>query len=214
MTGYGERMLRVIAGDLKRRTIKTPPDGSTTRPLPDRVRTALFNMLHGHLKGYDVVDCFAGTGSFGIEALSRGAEHAVLIERDRKIGDLIEENLRELGVWERAELVRADAISPSAIASCPRPVHVVFMDPPYPLMQEPASRERIMNRLAEFAQHLDDDGFAIIRTPWPYADTEQGEDGATVRTEVDLEHPGLDGPETHVYGSTAVHWYMKAQGGA
>lgn len=199
-------MLRVIAGDLKRRTIQTPPDGATTRPLPDRVRTALFNMLHGHLEGYDVVDCFAGTGSFGIEALSRGAEHCVFVERDTKIADLIERNLRELGVWGRAELVRADALTPSALASCPRPAHVVFMDPPYPLMRQPQQRERIMHRLNEFAQHLDNNGYAIIRTPWPHQD--QDEEGA--RTPVTLEHEGLEGPETHVYGSTAVHWYMKA----
>ncbi|GAB4547400.1 MAG: 16S rRNA (guanine(966)-N(2))-methyltransferase RsmD [Phycisphaerales bacterium] len=199
-------MLRVIAGDLKRRTIRTPPDGSTTRPLPDRVRTALFNMLAGHLEGCDVLDCFAGTGSFGIEALSRGAEHAVFVERDKKVADLIEANLRELGVWERATLVRADALSPTALAMCPRPVHVVFMDPPYPLMQDPTSRGRIMDRLAEYADLLDDDGFAIIRTPWPYEDR----DDEGTRTDVPLEHPGLEGPETHVYGSTAVHWYMKA----
>ncbi len=201
-------MLRVIAGDLKRRHIQTPPDGSTTRPLPDRVRTALFNMLSGHYEGHEVLDCFAGTGSFGIECLSRGAERAVFIERDRKIGELIETNLRELGLRDRAELVRADALSPSALACCPRPAHIVFMDPPYPLMQAPATRARIMDRLADFAQLLDDDGFAIVRTPWPYADHE-GEGDEKRRTEVDLEHPGLEGPETHVYGSTAIHWYMK-----
>lgn len=198
-------MLRVIAGDLKRRTIQTPPDGSTTRPLPDRVRTALFNMLVGHFEGVDVVDCFAGSGIFGIEALSRGAEHAVFIERDRGVAELLERNLRELGVWDRAELVRADALTPSALAACPRPAHIVFMDPPYPLMIDPVSRARIMDRFAELAQHLDKDGFAIIRTPWPYEDAD--EEG--VRTPVDLEHARLEGPETHVYGSTAVHWYMR-----
>ena len=198
-------MLRVIAGELKRRSITTPPDGSTTRPLPDRVRTALFNMLHGHLEGYEVLDCFAGTGAFGIEAISRGASRAVFVEREKSVADLLERNLTELGVRDRAEIVRADALSPSALAMCPRPAHVVFMDPPYPLMQEPAARARIMDRLAECAQLLDDDGYAIIRSPWPYEDRD--EEGN--RTSVALEHEGLEGPETHAYGSTAVHWYMK-----
>jgi hypothetical protein len=73
-------------------------------------------------------------------------------------------------------------------------------------MQDPTQRARIMQRLSEFAQHLDDDGYAIVRTPWPYEDRD--EEGA--RTTVSLETEGLEGPETHAYGSTAVHWYMKA----
>ena len=203
-------MLRVIAGDLKKRLIKTPPDANTTRPLPDRVRTALFNILVGHLEGHDVVDCFAGCGSFGIEALSRGARSAVFIERDASVARLLESNIEELGLRDRATVVRADALTPSALAAAPRPIHVVMMDPPYPLMNDKVVRTRIMNRLADFADLLDDDGYAIVRTPWPFFVLPKNEnDEERGRDVVDMEHPRLEGPETHEYGSTAIHLYMK-----
>ncbi len=252
-------MLRVIAGEFKGRKIRTPEGGDTTRPLPDRVRTALFNMLRGHIEGHAVFDGFSGTGIFALEAISRGATRAVSVERDAKVARIIEDNARELGAGERHELVRGDVLGIAALSACPLPVHVVFLDPPYPLMQEPETRGRVMDRLADLAERLDDEGFAIIRTPWPYNDVFDAEgqrvdplarklngstsvDHITVdhtsddhfndddddgnadrepegeqarsavgvqRVPVELEHPRLEGPETHVYGATAVHWYMK-----
>jgi 16S rRNA (guanine966-N2)-methyltransferase len=213
-------MLRIISGEFRSRHIMTPEGTDTTRPLPDRVRVAVFNMLHGHLEGQSVLDVFAGTGSFGLEAISRGAKEAVFIEKERQVARLIERNAETLGCVERADVFNGDALGAAALSKCPRPVHVVFFDPPYPMMVEPGTRERIWEQFGRCVQLLDDDGYAIIRTPWPYVDTleeetgELDEDGNELvnRTRVDLPLTvaGAKGPETHAYGSTAVHWYMKA----
>lgn len=204
-------MLRIIAGEFKRRLLETPPDAQTTRPLPDRVRVALFNMLEGHYRDGAFVDLFAGTGSFGLEAVSRGTERCVLIERDRKVAAILERNIEALGAEDRAVLVRADALGPAAIASAPHPSHVVFFDPPYAMMVDPDARGRVLDQFRRFVEVLDPAGFAIIRTPWPLADHEPDprDPEQIVKIPVSLALEGARGPETHVYGSTALHWYMR-----
>ena len=77
--------MRIIAGEFKKRKLQGPPDDTTTRPIPDMVKEALFNILRGHPEDGAVLDCFAGTGSIGLEALSRGAPRCVFVERDKKI---------------------------------------------------------------------------------------------------------------------------------
>lgn len=211
-------MIRIISGDYKGRRIETPKDASKTRPVPDRVRTALFNMLRGHLEdGQAVLDAFAGVGSFALEAASRGAS-VVAIEKDREIADILRRNVEMLGAQERVQVIQHDALGASVLSRCPRPLHVVFFDPPYPMMQDPAQRKRILDQFLRLVQLLDDDaggGFAILRSPWPMNDREEvGEDenGLTItaKTPVPLKLQGAIGPETHVYGSMAIHWYQKA----
>lgn len=205
-------MLRIIAGEFRSRRIETPPDANSARPIPDRVRVALFNMLEGHFADGPFVDVFAGTGAFGLEAISRGTTHCTFIERDRDVASLLERNIAALGVEDRATLIRADALGPAAIAAPPRPVHVAFFDPPYPLMTDPASRTRVFRQLRDFIEILDPTGFAIIRSPWPFVDVTPDPDhpDRNLRTPVDLRLEGVRGPETHAYGSTALHWYMRA----
>lgn len=204
-------MLRIIAGEFRSRLLGTPPDARSARPLPDRVRVALFNMLEGHYEDGAFVDVFAGTGSFGLEAISRGAERCVFVEQDRAMAAILERNIAALGVEDRATLVKADALGPAAIASAPRPSHVVFFDPPYPMMTDPAKRERVFDQFRRFVEVLDPAGFAIIRTPWPFVDHEEDPENPehTLRIDVALELEGALGPETHAYGSTALHWYMR-----
>jgi 16S rRNA (guanine966-N2)-methyltransferase len=98
--------VRVIAGSARGRPLKAPP-GSTTRPTSDRVREALFSALGGAVPGTAVLDLYAGSGALGIEALSRGAACAVLVERDRRAARTIAENLDRAGVADRATVVRA-----------------------------------------------------------------------------------------------------------
>lgn len=211
-------MIRIISGDYKGRRIETPKDASKTRPVPDRVRTALFNMLRGHLEGgRPVLDAFAGVGSFALEAASRGA-HVVAIERDREIAEILRRNAETLGATDRLQIIQHDALGASVLSRCPQPVHVIFFDPPYPMMQDPPQRKRILDQFVRLIAMLDDEdggGFAILRTPWPLNDREiigeddQGEPVATKKP-VPLELEGARGPETHIYGSMAVHWYQKA----
>ena len=82
--------------------------GSTTRPISDRAKEALFNLLGGSIVGAAVLDLFAGTGSVGIEALSRGARTAVFVEQDRAAINTIHANLKASGLAERAQVLRTD----------------------------------------------------------------------------------------------------------
>ena len=123
--------MRVIAGTAGGRKLEAP-DGLDTRPTTDRVREAVFNVLFSRvdLEGCAVVDLFAGTGAYGIEALSRGAEHATFVERDRRAIELIRRNLDTLGFTDQAAVVQADALTWVKGGRQPIP-DVVFCDPPY-----------------------------------------------------------------------------------
>ncbi|VAX38975.1 16S rRNA (guanine(966)-N(2))-methyltransferase [hydrothermal vent metagenome] len=246
-------MLRIIGGELKRRRLHTPPDAETTRPMPDRVRLSLFNLLRGHFEGVEVFDGFAGTGAIGFEALSRGASGVVFVERERKIAALIERSAEELGVADRCEIAASDALGAGALARCPEGVHLVFFDPPYPLVQDPAQWPRVREQFSRLIGKLDETGYAVLRTPWPFLHVEGGGEAEEATPEhrpdrckgrsrghrrgrepvvevevvdletpavkpkmlpVDLAIPGALGPETHEYGSMAVHLYMKDAGGS
>ncbi len=160
--------MRIIGGELKRRKLHSPPAGTTTRPIPDMVRQALFNLLRGHTEGQAVFDAFAGTGAIGIEALSRGASRCVFVERDKRMAAVLQRNLDELGLSDRASVVIGDALGPSALSRCPAPVHLAFFDPPYPLVREPAQWPRVVTQLSRIGEKLTPDGFLMLRTPWPF----------------------------------------------
>jgi 16S rRNA (guanine(966)-N(2))-methyltransferase RsmD len=160
-------MLRIISGQYRRRLLATPPDADTTRPFPDRVRESLFQILRGHFEGASVLEAFAGVGSVGLEAVSRGAARVVMIERDRAVFSLLEKNVATLGCQDKVELVMGDALGPGALARCPRPVHLVFFDPPYAMVRDPAAWGRIKGQFERLIAMLDDTGYAVLRTPWP-----------------------------------------------
>lgn len=198
--------MRIIGGEFRRRLLHGPPDGAQTRPLPDMVRESLFNLLRGHFEDQPVYDAFAGTGAFGLEAASRGAARVVLVERDRRMACVLQQNIDELRVSDRCEVFVGDALGAGALARCPAPVHVAFFDPPYDLERDPAGWSRIRHQVARVVERLDDDGYAVLRTPWP--GVWHDEHGAHA---LDLTVHGGVGPETHPYGSTAIHLYMRAR---
>jgi 16S rRNA (guanine966-N2)-methyltransferase len=117
--------VRVVAGAFKGRTLHAPR-GSRTRPTADRVREALFSML-GDVGGAHVLDLYAGSGALGIEALSRGAESAVFVDRDAQAVAAIERNLAAVGV--EATVLRQDVLR--FLARPGAPFDLVFCDPPY-----------------------------------------------------------------------------------
>ncbi len=159
--------MRIIAGELRRRKIETPKDSATTRPMPDHVREAVFNLLRGHAEGQTVIDLFAGTGAVGLEAVSRGASRCVFIERDKKMVGVIERNVQNLGVQDRCEIVRSDALGPLALARCPTQAHLIFFDPPYPMVRDAKTWQRCQAQLAKLIERLDDAGYLVLRTPRP-----------------------------------------------
>jgi 16S rRNA (guanine966-N2)-methyltransferase len=129
--------VRVVAGDFRGRRLAAPR-GARTRPTADRVREALFSIL-GEVSGARVLDLYAGSGALGIEALSRGAESAVFVDRDPRAVAAIERNLESLGLQET--VVRQDAVR--FMARAEGMFDLVFCDPPYD------SASRLAGPLAE-----------------------------------------------------------------
>lgn len=162
--------MRIIAGEYKSRKIYSPPDDAQTRPIPDRVKESLFSLLRGHFEGAEVFDAFSGTGTIGLEALSRGAARCVFVEKDREVVASLKANIDLLGCAERCEVFTADALGPGALSRCPSPAHLIFLDPPYAMIERAASRARVFDQAARLAQRLDDSGYLILRTPWPAMD--------------------------------------------
>ncbi|GJM19950.1 MAG: hypothetical protein DHS20C14_21630 [Phycisphaeraceae bacterium] len=229
--------MRIIGGNLKRRKLESPPEGSTTRPMPDMVREAIFNLLRGHVEDQAVLDCFCGSGTMGLEAVSRGADRVVLVERDRRVVRALERNIEHLDVADRCDVVSGDALGMAAWSACPKPVHLIFFDPPYAMVRDPEEWERVKTAFARLVGLLDPEGYAVLRTPWPFVHggdlvrvNEEGDDAEdasavegqnageevaraqgikTPAVDVDLAMPGALGPETHPYGTTAVHLYMR-----
>ncbi|GGN90695.1 16S rRNA (guanine(966)-N(2))-methyltransferase RsmD [Saccharibacillus kuerlensis] len=123
--------MRVVAGEAKGRPLKAVP-GSGTRPTTDKVKEAIFSMIGPFFDGGQALDLFAGTGGLAIEALSRGAERAVLVDTDTKSIEVIKSNLKATRFENRAEVYRNDAQRAlKALTKRETAFDLVFLDPPY-----------------------------------------------------------------------------------
>ncbi|MFC3505003.1 16S rRNA (guanine(966)-N(2))-methyltransferase RsmD [Micromonospora krabiensis] len=125
-------MTRIVAGALGGRRIAAPP-GAGTRPTSDRVREALFSAVQTEvdLDGARVADLYAGSGAVGLEALSRGAGHVLLVESDARAARVIRENIATLGAAPAARLVTGKVATVLAGGPEVEPYDLVFADPPY-----------------------------------------------------------------------------------
>jgi len=122
--------VRVIAGSLKGRRLKTPAwDG--LRPTSDKLRETLFNILAPRVAGARLLDGFAGTGAIGIEALSRGAAHATFIERDPRAQALIAENLAHCGVANDGYVIIRASVGRALADLHAASFDIMIFDPPY-----------------------------------------------------------------------------------
>ena len=122
--------MRIIAGDWKRRQLRTPL-GDATRPTADRVRETLFSMLVsriGSFEGLRVADLFAGSGALGLEALSRGAANALYVEQDPAAIRALRTNIAALQAQTRCD-VRASSVL--ALGPAKEPLDLILLDPPY-----------------------------------------------------------------------------------
>ena len=155
-------MTRIIAGTAGGRRLKTPAGGAT-RPTSDRVREALFSAIeawNGSWEGLAVLDLYAGSGAIGLEAISRGAVRATLVEHDKRTADLIRDNARTLAMGSAkvhtatvATLLASDEVAT---------YDVVFLDPPYTVSA--AAVDRDLQRLAERGW-VAPDGLVVIERP-------------------------------------------------
>lgn len=123
--------MRVIAGERKGFPLKTPP-GMNTRPTTDKVKESIFNMIGPYFDGGLVLDLFAGSGSLGIEALSRGADKAIFVEKDGKAFQVLQDNIKKCRYEQKSELYKTDAArAVKALIKRDIVLDYVFLDPPY-----------------------------------------------------------------------------------
>ncbi|MDD3919890.1 MAG: 16S rRNA (guanine(966)-N(2))-methyltransferase RsmD [Eubacteriales bacterium] len=151
--------MRIIAGAAKGRQLLTPA-GSNTRPTLDRVRESLFGILQFRLDGIRVLDLFAGSGSLGLEALSRGASYAVFNDHDRNCCNILRKNIHTLGFQDRAEVLQREASAAIIHVSTLAPFDIAFLDPPYAAgAQKEAEALFVSGCIA-------DNGMVIIEHDW------------------------------------------------
>jgi len=179
-------MVRIIAGEFRSRTLLTVPHDEATRPFLSRVKESVFSMLHEWFEEARVLDLFAGVGTVGLEAVSRGASAVLMVEKSPRTCQVLKKNIEQLGCGDRARALLGDALGRTCLLEAPRPVDLVFVDPPYAMMQEPRSRQRILDHAGQCREIMADKGFVILRSPIGPEDTE-------------LVIPGFNGPEPHRY---------------
>lgn len=133
--------IRITSGLYRGITLKSP-NSLKTHPMGAREKLALFNILQPYLKNAAVLDLFAGSGALGIEALSRGANSATFVEKDKNALNTIKENLKILNLAEKSELIK----SPVETFTTPKKFDIVLADPPYDIFN-PDFLEKIPNFL-------------------------------------------------------------------
>lgn len=122
--------MRVIAGKARRLSLKTVP-GTDTRPTTDRIKETLFNILQPEMPDCRFLDLFSGSGGIGIEALSRGAEYAVFVEKNPKACACIRDNLASTRLTEQSKLLNMDVLQALRTLEGDEAFDCIFMDPPY-----------------------------------------------------------------------------------
>lgn len=189
-------VMRITGGAFRSRELRAPR-GARTRPTADRVREALFSILLSRveLEGARVLDLYAGTGALAFEAMSRGAAHAVLVEKDRAALDALRENRRALGLEDATQVLT------SSVEQCEArgPFEVVFADPPYADVRSGVAvraLERVAARLA--AAYEGEVEAGTIRAIWVLE--HDSKDKAPVIV-------GLTWSDTRVYGDTALSFF-------
>jgi 16S rRNA (guanine966-N2)-methyltransferase len=182
--------VRVIAGDLKGRRLKSPV-WPGLRPTSDRLRETLFDILSDRVRGARVLDGYAGTGALGIEALSRGARAATFVESDRRAAALIAENAAHCGIADQCVIIRGSLDRALASLREGEPFDIVLLDPPYALGDEPDAI------LASVAGVIAPDGILVLEHSRRGAPPDTS--GSLIRT------------RTVVAGDSALSWYRLRQ---
>ena len=137
------RAMRVVAGNYGGRPLKTLA-GKTTRPTTDKVKGAIFNMIGPYFEGGRVLDLFSGSGSLAIEAVSRGMDNAVMVEKDRSAQLVIAENIKMTKEEKKFQLLKMPA--ERALANLSGQFNLVLLDPPYAKESIVANLEEIQEK--------------------------------------------------------------------
>ena len=179
--------MRVITGKARGVQLKTP-DGMNTRPTTDRVKEALFSIIHFDIPGADVLDLFAGTGQLGIEALSRGAASAVFVDVSNDACSLVKENLKRTKFQINTQVVKAEYMQ--YLRTCDQKFGIIFLDPPY--------TEDFLEESLNFITEIDIlQSGGIIVTERPLGKTLSG------------DFPGYSRSKDYKYGKTILTIFRK-----
>ncbi len=179
--------MRVITGTARGVNLKTP-EGLVTRPTTDRVKEAMFSIIHFDIPGARVLDLFGGTGQLGIEALSRGAQSAVFVDAGEKACNLIKENLKRCKLEQQAKVVRSDYLE--FLSRCREKFDIVLLDPPY----AEVFLENAIKKLTEI-DILQSGGIIVAERP--------------LGKELPWEFPGFTRSKDYKYGKTLITLYRK-----
>ena len=179
--------MRVITGRARGATLKTP-EGLQTRPTTDRVKEALFSVIHFDIPGAHVLDLFGGTGQLGIEALSRGAKRAVFVDESDKACKLINENLRRTRLEQEGTVVRGDYLA--YLGRCREKFNIIFLDPPY----AEVFLENALKRITEI-DILQSGGIIVTERP--------------LGKDLPFNFEGYERSKDYKYGNTLITLYRK-----
>lgn len=185
--------MRVISGTARGRTIQAP-EGLDTRPVTDKIRQSLFNIWQFDIPHSRFLDLFSGSGSMGIEALSRGADRAIMVEKRRDAAEVIRKNLRDLDLAKNAVVLQEDVFD--AVRRLDRKgeqFDTIYLDPPYTVDE---IFEPVMELMGQ-TDLLAEDGTLVIRT----------------RKEKDMgqEYGKLEKVREKTYGISRAHFYRRKQ---
>jgi len=180
--------MRVITGKARGVQLKTP-DGMLTRPTSDRVKEALFSIIHFEIPGARVLDLFGGTGQLGIEALSRGAKQAVFVDAQENACRLIKENLIRTKLQQDGQVVRSDYLQ--YLNRCRERFDIILLDPPY----AEVFLENALKRITEI-DILESNGIIVTERP--------------LGKELPWEFEGYSRSKDYKYGNTLLTIYRKA----
>ena len=179
--------MRVITGKARGINLKTP-EGLQTRPTTDRVKEALFSVIHFDVPGARVLDLFGGTGQLGIEALSRGAKRAVFVDESEKACKLIRENLKRTRLEQEATVLRGDYLA--YLGRCTKKFDIILLDPPY----AEVFLENALKRITEI-DILETGGIIVTERP--------------LGKELPYDFEGYTRSKDYKYGNTLITLYRK-----
>ena len=180
--------MRVITGKARGIQLKTP-EGMLTRPTADRVKEALFSIIHFEVPGARVLDLFGGTGQLGIEALSRGADCATFVDAREESCRLIRENLKRTKLEGQGRVVRSDYLD--YLSRCRERFDIILLDPPY----AEVFLENALKRITEI-DILESNGIIVAERP--------------LEKELPWEFEGYTRSKDYKYGKTLLTIYRKA----
>lgn len=188
--------MRVIAGSAKG-ILLSSVTGEETRPILDRVKESLFNILSDIIPGSGVIDLFAGTGAIGIEALSRGAKSCIFVERERAAIQVIKKNLAVTRLQDRAQVLQYDVFEVvEYLEKNNIKIDLVFASPPYPFIEQNSYMNELLTLFSLFNSKLimEPEGLIVLQH-------------RTKKLEIPFQSFYLDLFDIRIYGETQLSFF-------